>query len=131
LSVKQAEALEEAGPMRVLEHLEGLSVPVINPKQNHADLLAELNALTPAPSNLVHFKQVIDLADLTPKPAVLSNGEKLARWIDLDDQVQAGVELGTKDFDFWSMFPQGKTFRELTEDKPDLRQRAANALGKE
>ncbi len=129
LAAKQHEALEEAGTQTVLEHLQNQNLPVFGTRTTDlAAVFAEIEAATPAPAptNIVPFKAVFDDA---PTPVAMPE-DKLGRWVALDDRVQAGEQLEGKDFDFWSLFPKGKTFRELTEDKPELRQRAANALGK-
>lgn len=125
LAAKQHEALEEAGTKKVLEHIHTQTLPIFGGK-DLATVFAEIDATTPAPNNIVPFKAVFDDA---PTPVAMPE-DKLGRWVALDDRVNAGEQLEEKDFDFWSLFPKGKTFRELTEDKPELRQRAANALGK-
>ncbi|MEY2863574.1 MAG: hypothetical protein RLY58_1281 [Pseudomonadota bacterium] len=129
LAVKQAEALEEAGPARVLEHLDTQQLPVFNQQKNDlASVFAELNSLEPH-SNVVPFHQGrkaeplhVDQPSTTRSPA-----EKLAHWLALDEQANAGIELSMADFDFWTMFPQGKLFRSLTDDQPELRRRGEAA----
>jgi putative transposase len=129
LAVKQAEALEEAGPARVLEHLDTQQLPVFSQQKNDlASVFAELNSLEPH-SNVVPFHQGrkaeplhVDQPSTTRSPA-----EKLAHWLVLDEQANAGIELSMADFDFWTMFPQGKLFRSLTDDQPELRRRGEAA----
>ena len=133
LAIKQAEVMDELNPKRVLEHLEGLSVPVTVRQQTDLDaVFAELNSIQ-QPSNIVPFggRKAEPMPVDAPAPVRLTPAQKLTRWMDLDTQTQAGIELKDDDFRFWSMFPQSKTFAELTEDRPELRQRVASTLGKE
>lgn len=133
LAIKQAEVMDELNPKRVLEHLEGLSVPVTVRQQTDLDaVFAELNSIQ-QPSNIVPFggRKAEPMPVDAPAPVRLTPAQKLTRWMDLDTQTQAGIDLSDDDFRFWSMFPQSKTFAELTEDRPELRQRVASTLGKE
>ena len=119
LAVKQDEVLQEVNPQRVIEHIENQNLIPFNANK-HEQLMAELNALP-----VKQEKEVIYFKDVPSEPIVkqepIETLTPVQRWIELDKQMNGGMQLTEKNQNFWTMFPMSKKFKQLQEDDAELK----------
>lgn len=126
LAVKQAEAVAELNPQKVIEHLEQQTVINFPSRKSHSELLAEINALP-----IQQDKELLDVKYVIPNNQTRneisqSNDEKVMRWVEIDLAILEGKEVAEEDRKYWKNFQLSKAFGRLSEDDKQLQQHLEN-----
>lgn len=128
LAAHRAEVLEELSPQQVIEHQQSVTVPLPTFKSNEI-ALAELAEVSPAlPENVLPFRRTpIPEVTTTAQPALESLEQRIARWLVVDELLQAGREVDPADVGFWNQFQKSKAFRAALLENEELHRRVASA----
>ncbi|MBK0062416.1 MULTISPECIES: Mu transposase C-terminal domain-containing protein [unclassified Acinetobacter] len=122
LAVKQAEAIAELNPQKVIEHLENQNVIPFD-QIKRQKLMTELEALPvqPKPEERIYFKDVNLPKDKDDKTAQVFN-TPVERWMFIDEQILNNAEeISKEDQDFWTLFQMSKKFKQLSLDDETLK----------
>ncbi|WP_448760968.1 Mu transposase C-terminal domain-containing protein [Acinetobacter tandoii] len=119
LAVKQAEAIAELNPQKVIEHIEQQTV-IPFPNKHH-ELIAELDALP-----VRNEKQVFEVKHKLPvedhKPLERSD-DQLERWLRIDEAILEGENtLTEEEKQFWKLFQMSKKYKRLCGEDKQLQQ---------
>lgn len=118
LAVKQAEAMSELNPQKVIEHIEQQTVITFPTRRSQAEIFAEMESL-----QMPESKQMLDVKYVLPTTENDNHSDdKVSRWMRLDRAILEGKETTEEDKKFWELFQQSKKFKLLCDEDKQLQQ---------
>ncbi|MGE8683909.1 MAG: Mu transposase C-terminal domain-containing protein, partial [Acinetobacter sp.] len=115
LALKQDEVLQEVNPQKVIEHIEDQSTVIFTPRAERLVHQMAEPILVEQPMRRPTLVQ-----EATAEPVELTAKEKMQRWIALDSNVMAGIEVNDDERSFWTSFQLSRVFKSFKENDVEL-----------
>ena len=115
LALKQDEVLQEVNPQKVIEHIEDQSTVIFTPRAERLVHQMAEPILVEQPMRRPTLVQ-----EATAEPVELTAKEKMQRWIALDSNVMAGIEVNDDERSFWTSFQLSRVFKSFKENDAEL-----------